>query len=319
MKIILVPRVHIWAEVTDEQAERIKAAGATEFIVTSDRDEILNEIRDADGLIGEIDPEMLEHAGQLRWVQSLSSGVDSMLFPDFVESDITLTSEKGLVGNHLADHAFGHLLALTRSLAWAARQRTWENRLEMRRESRELSKLTAGIIGFGGTGAAVAVRANAFGMRSLAIDPDVTDRPDYVQALDKPERLLEMAGTSDVLFVCCPLTEATYHMVDKAVLDAMPKNSYVINVTRGPIVDLEALQEALDEGKIAGAGLDVTEPEPLPADHPLWSYDNVLISPHTAGASQYRVGRVQERVIRNIGHLSKEEPLEGVIDKHKGY
>ena len=319
MKVVLIPREHIWAAVTDEQAEEIRAAGATEFVVTGDRDEILREIRDADALIGEIDEEIFEHAGQLRWVQSLSSGVDSMLFPDFVESDVTLTSEKGLVGPHLADHAFGLLLSLTRSLAWAARQRRWDNRLPMRRASRELTRMTAGIIGFGGTGSAVALRANAFGMRSLAVDPDVTERPEYVEALDPPERLQEMASTSDVLFVCCPLTAASYHLVDGSVLSAMPDGGYVINVTRGPIVDPDALVAALESGKLAGAGLDVTEPEPLPDDHPLWSYDNVLISPHTAGASQHRIGRVQRRVIRNIGHLARNEPLEGVIDKHKGY
>src|SRR5690554_1458500 len=218
---------------------------------------------------------MFEHAGQLRWVQSLSSGVDSMLFPAFVESDVILTSEKSLVGPHLADHAFGLLLALTRSIAWAARQRRWDNRLPMRRASRELSRLTAGIVGFGGTGSEVARRAHGFGMRILAIDPDVTERPDYVEALSQPERLIEMASNADVLFVCCPLTRDTYHLIDGDVFDAMPERSYVINVTRGPIIDLEALMAALDSGKLAGAGLDVTEPEPLPDDSPLWGYDNV--------------------------------------------
>ncbi|HLT21333.1 MAG TPA: D-2-hydroxyacid dehydrogenase [Thermomicrobiales bacterium] len=319
MKVLLIPREHIWAEVTDEQAERIRAAGATELVVTNDRERILAEIRDADALIGELDEEMFEHAGQLRWVQSLSSGVDSMLFPAFVESDVILTSEKGLVGPHLADHAFGLLLALTRSIAWAARQRRWDNRLPMRRASRELSRLTAGIVGFGGTGSEVARRAHGFGMRILAIDPDVTERPDYVEALSQPERLIEMASNADVLFVCCPLTRDTYHLIDGDVFDAMPERSYVINVTRGPIIDLEALMAALDSGKLAGAGLDVTEPEPLPDDSPLWGYDNVIITPHTAGASQYRVGRVQNRVIENIGRLSRGEPLEGVIDKRKGY
>ncbi len=319
MKIVLIPVEHIWPVITEEQAARLRAAGATELIVTADRDEILDEIRDADGLVGPIDPEIFEHAGQLKWVQSLSSGVDALLFPDFVESDIVLTSEKGLVGPHLADHAFGLLLGLTRSLAWAARQRSWDNRLAMRRASKELSELTAGIIGLGGTGTSVAQRASAFGMSALAIDPVVTERPETVQALDQPERLLEMASNTDVLFVCCPLTSDTYHLVDESVFSAMPVGSYVINVTRGPIIDPDALVMALESGKLAGAGLDVTEPEPLPKDHPLWRFDNVIISPHTAGASQYRVGRVQQRVVRNIGHLANGEPLEGVIDKTKGF
>jgi D-3-phosphoglycerate dehydrogenase len=242
-----------------------------------------------------------------------------MLFPAFVDSDIVLTSEKGLVGEHLADHAFGLLLSLTRSIAWAARQRRWDNRLPMRRANRELSRMTAGIIGLGGTGVAVARRAQAFGMRSIAVDPDVTERPEFVQALSPPERLLEMAGTSDVLFVCCPLTQATYHLVDDEVLGAMPPGGYLINVTRGPIVDQEALLNALERGTLAGAGLDVTEVEPFPDDSPLWNYDNVVITPHTAGASQFRVGRIQRRVIENIRNLATGNPLEGVIDKHQGY
>jgi phosphoglycerate dehydrogenase-like enzyme len=319
MKILLVPREPIWPEVTPDQIERLRAAGASTVVVTVDRAEMLQEIRDADVLIGVIDEELLEHAGRLQWVQALSSGVDAMLFPTFVDSDIVLTSEKGLVGDHLADHAFGLLLSLTRSIAWAARQRRWANRIEMRRSSIELTRTTAGIIGFGGTGVAVARRANAFGMRVLAVDPDVTIRPDYVDALSQPERLHEMAGSSNVLFVCCPLTPATFHLVDAGVLGAMPERSYVINVTRGPIVDQTALLAALDNGKLAGAGLDVTEVEPLPDDSPLWSYDNVMVTPHTAGASQYRVGRLQQRVINNIGHLTAGEALEGVIDKQKGY
>ena len=319
MKIVLVPREHIWPEVTEAQRRRILDSGVESLVVTADRDEILSEVRDADALIGEIDPEILEHSGQLKWVQALSSGVDALLFPDFVDSDIVLTSEKGLVGPHLADHAFGLLLSLTRSLAWAARQRRWDNRLPMRRAARELTRMTAGIVGLGGTGTAVAKRAQAFGMRSLAIDPDVTERPDTVDALSPPERLHEMARHSDVLFICCPLTALTYHLIDRDVLAAMPDDGYVINVTRGPIVDLDALVEALEHNKLAGAGLDVTEPEPLPDEHPLWTFDNVLISPHTAGASQHRVRRLQRRVLRNIEHLARSEPLEGVIDKIKGY
>ena len=108
-------------------------------------------------------------------------------------------------------------------------------------------------------------------------------------------------------------------MVDGETFDAMQRGSYLVNVTRGPIVDQAALTAALDSGKLAGAGLDVTEVEPLPDDSPLWEYDNVIISPHTAGASQHRIGRLQRRVINNIAHFAAGELLEGVIDKQKGY
>lgn len=319
MKVLITPREHIWAEITDAQLKAIYDAGATEVVVTTDPDEQRAAVRDADVLVGEINPDLFEHAGQLRWVQAMASGVDAMLFPDFVASDIVLTSEKGLVGPHLADHAFGLLLSLTRSIGWSARQRSWDNRLPMRRANRELTGMTVGLIGLGGTGTAVAARAAAFGLRCLAIDPDVTERPPTVDALTTPARLPEMARQSNVLVVCCPLTADTYHMVDADVLAAMPRGSYVINVTRGGIIDEAALADAVQSGHIAGAGLDVTEVEPHPADSLLWSLDNVVITPHTAGASQHRVGRVHNRVCTNLRHLINNEPLEGVIDKEKGY
>lgn len=319
MRVLMTPRQHIWPEITDEQRQRLEAAGASEVIVATDREAQIEAIRTADVLIGEINEELLEHAGRLRWMQSLSSGVDMFLFPAFVESDVVLTSEKGLVGPHLADHAFGLLLALTRSIARSARQRSWENRLEMRLVNRELTGMTAGIIGLGGTGISVAERALAFGMRSLAIDPDVTTAPDHVGLIGGPDRLGYMAERSDVLFVCCPKTADTINMVDTFTLSAMPEGSYLINVTRGGIVDEGALVEAIESGRLAGAGLDVTAEEPLPSSSPLWDYDNILITPHIAGASQHRIGRIIDRVCANLQHLSAGEELEGVVDKRKGY
>lgn len=319
MRVMLTPREHIWPDVTGEQLARLRAAGAEEVIVASDRATQLSAIRDADVLIGVIDEEMLEHAGRLRWMQSLSSGVDMYLFPAFVESDIILTSEKGLVGPHLADHAFGLLLALTRSIGWATRQRSWEHRLEMRVANRELTGMTAGIIGLGGTGISVAERAHAFGMSCLAIDPDVTTSPGYVNLLGGPGHLIEMAQRSDVLFVCCPKTSETIDLVDSDVLNAMPTGSYLINVTRGGIVDEHALIAAIESEHLAGAGLDVTAEEPLPGNSSLWSYDQIIITPHIAGASQHRIGRIIDRVCANLQHLQEGETLEGVVDKRKGY
>lgn len=319
MRVLLTPREHIWPAVTEEQFERLRAAGAQEVIVASDRETQLSAIRDADVLIGVIDEEMLEHAGRLRWMQSLSSGVDMYLFPAFVESDVILTSEKGLVGPHLADHAFGLLLALTRSIGWSVRQRSWENRLEMRLVNRELTGMTAGIIGLGGTGVSVSERAQAFGMSCLAVDPDVAEAPAHVELLGGPEHLKEMAGRSDVFFVCCPKTAETLNLVNAEVLAAMPVGGYLINVTRGGIVDEDALIAAIESGHLAGAGLDVTTEEPLPADSPLWSHDQIIITPHIAGASQHRIGRIIDRVCANLRHLGNDEPLEGVVDKRKGY
>jgi phosphoglycerate dehydrogenase-like enzyme len=321
MRIVIMPRTHIWPEVLPHQVERLKKAGVEDIVVVTDRATLLREVRTADALVGEMDPEILEHAGQLKWVQALASGVDAFLFEAFIESDIVLTSEKGLVGAHLGDHAFALLLGLTRMIPQAARQRNWDNdmRMQMRMNNRELTGKTAAIIGLGGTGKEVARRAQAFGLRCLAVDPDVTEGPSNVERIVKPGQLLEVARESDIIFVCCPKTAETTGMIGKDVFEAMLPDGYVINVTRGGIVDEDALMETLDSGKLAGAGLDVTSIEPFPDDHPLWRYDNVLITPHTAGASQYRVDRILERVFTNIERFQRGEPLEGIIDKRKGY
>jgi phosphoglycerate dehydrogenase-like enzyme len=321
MRVVIMPRTHIWPEVLPHQVERLKLAGVEDIVVVTDRESLLREVRTADALVGEMDPEILEHAGQLKWVQALASGVDAFLFDAFIESDIVLTSEKGLVGPHLADHALALLLGLTRMIPQAARQRNWDSdmRMRMRMHNRELTGKTAAIIGLGGTGTAVAERARAFSLRCLAVDPDVTEGPEYVEQIVPPDCLLDVARDSDIIFVCCPKTSETTNMIGADVFDAMPPEGYVINVTRGGIIDEQALMTALDSGKLAGAGLDVTSEEPLPDDHPLWQYDNVLITPHTAGASQHRVERILERVFTNIERFQRGELLEGVIDKRKGY
>jgi phosphoglycerate dehydrogenase-like enzyme len=255
----------------------------------------------------------------MRWMQALASGVDQFLFPEFVESDVVLTAEKGLVGPHLADHAFGLLLALTRSIAWSVKERSWECRADMRRSNRELTGMTAGIVGLGGTGTAVAMRADAFGMRCLAVDPDVTEVPSSVDSLVDPSQLLDVAAECDVIFVCCPRTRATKGMIGTDVFEVMRPQGYVVSVTRGGIIDEDALMAALDNGNLAGAGLDVVSTEPLPPEHPLWRYENVVITPHTAGASQHRINRIIERVFTNIERFQRGEELEGVVDKRKGY
>jgi phosphoglycerate dehydrogenase-like enzyme len=321
MKVLITPRMQNWREVTEAQLAGLAEAGATEVIVTTDRSVEVEAIRDADVLIGVIDPELLERAGRLRWVQALSSGVDVMMFPEFIESDIILTSEKGTVGPHLADHAFALLLALTRSIATSIRLKSWTmgDRVAMRTKNVELSGLTLGIIGLGGTGTSVAQRAHGFAMRVLAIDAEEVERPAFVEEVRKPDWLIEMAAQCRVLAVCCPYTSATRHMIDGAVLNAMQPSSFIVNVTRGGIIHEDDLIAALNSGQIAGAGLDVTEEEPLPPEHPFWQMDNVVITPHIAGASQYREERVYQRVLRNLRHLAADEMLEGVIDKRKGY
>ena len=309
--------------VGEAELQRIRSAAGddAEVSVAASRGEALEAISTAEVLFGALDPTLFAAANSLRWVQATASGVDKYLFPEFKASDVVLTGEKGLVGGHLADHAFALLLALTRKLAEAVRlgPQSWEQRLELRPQEIELEGLTMGIVGFGGTGREVARRATAFGMHGRAVDRDAvpgTAELPLVQSLNNLPRLL---AQSDVVTICCPLTPATRGLFNDETLALMKPTAILINVTRGEIVDGDALVRALREGRLAGAGLDVTPEEPLPADHPLWQFDNVVITPHIAGASQLRAGRNIERFCENLRRYRRGLPLIGLVDKDLGY
>jgi phosphoglycerate dehydrogenase-like enzyme len=313
-------KILVNAELDEAQRQRIVAAAPGDRVIfATDRPETLAEARDAEVLFGRITPELFERAPMLRWVHTLGAGVDGTLFPELVESDVVLISEKGTVGPHLAEQAFALLLALTRGIARSIRERTWENRLSIRSGAWELTDRTMGVVGLGGTGREVARRAAAFGMRVVAVDPEEVPKPPEVSALWKMDRFDDLLEQSDVVVVCAPLTAETRGMFDQAAFRRMRRHALLVNVTRGGIVDESALMHALAEGLIAGAGLDVTPREPLPADHPLWDMPNVVVTPHVAGASPYRLDRAIEVFVDNLTRDRAGQPLQSLIDKRKGY
>jgi phosphoglycerate dehydrogenase-like enzyme len=243
------------------------------------------------------------------------------LYPAMKQSAVLLTGEKGLVGGHLADTGFGLLLALTRQIATAIRMgpEGWSHREAMRKVEIELEGLTMGIVGFGGTGRAMARRAIAFGMDVLAVDAWPVPPSDGVAEVWPLERLDDLLATSDVVAVCCPLTAVTRNLFDDRAFSAMKRGALIVNVTRGEIIDGDALVRALQDGRCGGAALDVAPREPLPADHPLWTFPNVAMTPHTAGASQLRAPRNIDRFCENLRRAQRGEPLVGVVDKELGY
>ena len=281
--------------------------------------EVLEAMPDVEVVFGRLTEGMLTHGKKLRWVQSTGAGVDTALFPDFVESDVVFTSEKGTVGIHLADHAMALLLGLTRGIATAARKPTWDQRMPIRNASWELDGLTMGIVGLGGTGREIAIRAKGFGMRIIAVDPEDVDLPASVEACWKMDRFHDLLERSDVVAVGAPLTPETEGMFDKGAFARMRNHALLINVTRGKIVEEQALMEALTTGSIGGAGLDVTPQEPLPEDHPLWHMENVIITPHAAGGSPNRMDRGVGLFCDNLRRFLAGDPLLSVIDKEKGY
>jgi phosphoglycerate dehydrogenase-like enzyme len=156
-------------------------------------------------------------------------------------------------------------------------------------------------------------------MHPIAVDAEPVEATRDVPEVWSTDRLDELFRTSDVVASGLPLTPENRGIFGARAFDLMKPNALLINVTRGELVDGDALVEAMRTGKIAGAGLDVTPIEPLPADHPLWTTKNVLMSPHIAGGSQFRTPRLLDRFIRNLARLRDGEPLEGVIDRNKGY
>ena len=321
MKVILIPGLTL-PRFSDDDVARIRAAaGQDAEVVVTTQEEAGKHAANADVILGGVPLALFQAAPQLRWVQATSSGVDAFLYPEFRDSAVVLTSEKGLVGEHLADHGFGILLQLTRQLPRTLKMGpdSWNHRPALRRDMIELSGLTMGIVGFGGTGRAMARRAQAFGMHCQAIDRDPVPPSPEVAQVQPPAFFHTLLETSDVVAICCPLTPETHDMFNDEAFNHMKPSAFLVSVTRGEVVVEDALVRAMQGKKIRGAALDVAPREPLPPDSALWDMDNVVMTPHTAGASQYRAGRNIDRFIRNLGHLQRNEPLEGIINKQLGY
>lgn len=314
MKILL--RV----DLADRHRKQITSSvDGAELLTPESEAETLEVMPQVEVVFGGLSPEMFRRGERLRWVQTWGAGVDGQLFKAFVDSNVVLTSGRGTVGVHLAEHAMALLLGLTRGIAWAVRRPGWDQRMPIRNASWELVDLTMGIVGLGGTGRELAVRANAFGMRVVAVDPENVDVPACVAACWKMDRFHRLLTVSDVVAVCAPLTPDTRGLFDERAFRSMKSSALLINVTRGGIMDEAALVAALMCKQIAGAGLDVTPVEPLPPEHPLWQLDNVLITPHTAGGSPNRQDRIVNLFCENLKRLVAGRPLLSIIDKSKGY
>lgn len=288
-------------------------------VVLARKDDLPALVDSADALVGAPGPEVLRAAKKLRWLQVPSGGVEPYLIPEVTETAVTLTNAKIIQGPQIADHAMAMLLALARGLprAFAAREHgKWRPGSF---EPIELRGKTALVVGLGGIGTQIAERAAAFGMTVLAVDPE--DKP-YLRAVEevlKPDRLHDLLPRTDALFLAAPLTPATRGLIGARELALVKKSSYVINVSRGELLVTDELVQALGEGRIAGAGLDVTDPEPLPAGHPLWAFENVIITPHIAGASDQVLRRRVDLVRENVRRFARGLPLLNVVDKRKGY
>jgi len=289
-------------------------------------DELLAAIGDATVYLGYgIPAQLLRKGPELRWVHSGAAGVRGSLTPEMLASDVIFTNSAGVHGPPIAETVVAMILHFGRSLdrAVAAQARgEWGRDAFIGTGSTmvELSASTVGIIGFGGVGREVARRVCALGARVLGLDRESGEPSDppatILQGKDGLHRLLE---ESDYVVVAAPETEHTRGMVDGEALARVKEGAVLINVSRGSIVEEEALLEALDSGRLRGAGLDVFAQEPLPADHPFWTLANVLITPHVSAVTPLFWRRQADLILDNLRRFLAGEEMENVVDKRAGF
>lgn len=255
----------------------------------------------------------------IRWIHAQGAGVDGVLGAEIADSEIVVTNSSGVHASNSAEHVLAFVLAFARNLPRFVRnqpKRVWLPPQDVF----ELSGQTLAILGLGEIGKALAVRANALGMRvrGLKRDPESV-LPPGVEYVYGPDRLHEMLSEADHVAICLPLTSRTRGWFDRQAFAAMREGAYFYNIGRGAVVDQAALIEALQSGRLGGAGLDVTEPEPLEERSPLWTMRNVIITSHTAGITPHYWERALEILVENIRRYREDRPLLNLVSKQEGY
>jgi phosphoglycerate dehydrogenase-like enzyme len=320
-------------------AKIIDAAGDMEVVNAQSELEALGHIPDSDGFFGKMTPEFLQVAGQLRWVQSPTASLEHYLFPELIEHQCMLSNMRGLFSDVIADHVFGFILCFARNFHTYLRnqqQGVWApvGNEKMNEQGFlmgpcevtpvdsshiHLSDATIGVVGAGCIGSEICRRASAFGMRVLAVDPKCDDIPGIVDDVWRPNRLPDLLAESDFVVIAAPHTPETYKLFSREKFQQMKDSAYLINIGRGVIVDLDDLTQAIQDGEIAGAGLDVSEIEPLPQDHVLWSLPNVIITPHVAAASPRISERHLATLLENVRAFAEGEPISTLVDKRQWF
>ena len=303
------------------------AAPGLEVVFVSSMDELIGKAKDADAIAGGddvvCDERLLAAAKKLRWAAVYSAGVESCLGKKGVDRPgLTVTNMRAVAGPVMAEHTIGLMFALSRSLQVSiGRQATGEgwSRNFAGSQPQALGGKTLLVAGLGGIGHEVARRAHALGMNVIATRNSSREGPDYVSRVGLSDELPAMIGEADVVVAALPLVPATTNLFDAKMFSRMKKTAYFINVGRGGSVVTNDLVAALNAGTIAGAGLDVTEPEPLPKDHPLWKAKNIIITPHMSAQSDLGQNAREMLLREQVRRFGAGDKLLSVVDFKKGY
>ncbi len=305
------------------QVQDFQSVSPKVMVVGATPGTVLSEIADADGFIGVITPQMYAASKRLKWVGVMSAGVENILqvpgAEPFKNSDVVMTNNKVVQGIEIADHAMALLLYTSRRLNEYGAAKQNEDWLRTPFKGIELRGKTALIIGMGGIGTNIALRCWAFGMHVIGVDPEEKPIVSYIDRVVKPDQLDEVVPLADAVFISAPDTDKSHKMFGAKEFELMKQHSYFVAVSRGGVYDMNGLVKALDSQKLDGAGVDVTDPEPLPKGHPLWSFKNVMITPHIAGRSDLDNARMLGTIKDNIRRFADGLPMVNVVDKKKGY
>lgn len=304
----------------EEWIDEIRADHPEADILTTGDDSFMDYAGSIDAMIGcpryLFNNEFLQKAGKrLKWIHGSGAGIELFLFPEFIDSHIAFTNGKIIQGPEVADHALALLLTLTRNIHLVLRKdpdTPYPRPVELRGK-------TALINGLGGIGMLIAERAHAFGMKIHAIDTDMTPMMRIIEKLYYPNELHEALSEADVVFNATPHTTQTEKNFGIEEFKQMKRSAYFINISRGKIVKTEDLVQALHDKLIIGAGLDVTDPEPLPDDHELHQFRNVVITPHIAGLSEFNRLRSLDLIKENVNRFINQLPLLNIVNKQLGY
>jgi D-3-phosphoglycerate dehydrogenase len=315
-------RIVLCYPVERKHLERIAAVAPRAKLVNAGQEGIATEILTADVFCGhaKVHPipwDEVVRRGRLKWIQSSAAGMDHCLVPSVVASCIVVTSASGVLADQVAEHALALICGLLRSLPVFFRAQ--QKKEFIRRPTRDLHRATIGIVGFGGNGRRLAEVLRVFKGRILATDMFPVEKPAYVEGLWPADKLDDLLAQSDIVVLALPLNETTRGMLDARALAVMKRGAVLINVARGGIVVEAALVEAIRGGHLAGAGLDVTEQEPLLPESPLWDMPQVIITPHVAGQSATRIDDMTDFFCENLRRWLAGTPLRNLVDKRLGF
>lgn len=303
-----------------EEIAKTAGEGKTSLLFTTPDCLTEADLANATATIGNINPMLLKSAEHLKWVQLNSAGTDGYLVPGVLPEGTVVTNATGAYGLAIAEHMLGTTLALMKRFPAYLRQQEQE----IWKDCGPVTSIygsTCLVVGMGDIGSEYAMRMKAMGSHVIGIRRTTSDKPEYVDEIYTLDQLEECLGRADIVAASLPGTKETYHMFDEKRLAAMKDGAIFINVGRGSAVDSSALAKALRSGKLFGAGIDVTEVEPLPKESELWSLENLLITPHVSGG--YHLRETLERIIGislyNMDAYLHGTPMKSVVDFSTGY